>query len=160
MTANSTALIRKTLEGGCQCGRVRYRSAVHIDNAHICCCRMCQKAVGNAFAALIAAPESELKWLNEEPARFASSEVADRGFCRHCGTPLFYQARGSGRVNLTIGSLDSPEDFAPKEQIGTEGKVSWCDLLPTLPDGGTTESTISAELAERIRATNTQVGCG
>ena len=31
--------------GGCQCGAVRYRATAMLDNAHVCHCRMCQKAV-------------------------------------------------------------------------------------------------------------------
>ena len=41
-------------EGGCQCGAVRYRATSLRQDAHICHCRMCQKAVGGAFAALAA----------------------------------------------------------------------------------------------------------
>lgn len=149
-------IINKPLEGGCQCGRIRYRSKVHFDNAHICHCRMCQMAVGNLFAALVATPADRLHWLKEKPETFASSEVAVRGFCKACGTPLFYETVGANRVNVTIGSLDNPEDFMPKGQIGVESKIPWCDALPDLPNGGTTEDTISAEEAAKIKASNAQ----
>jgi hypothetical protein len=39
-----------TITGGCQCGAVRYRITAPFENAHICHCRMCQKAFGNYFA--------------------------------------------------------------------------------------------------------------
>ena len=38
--------------GGCQCGAVRYRVDQALDNAHVCHCRMCQKASGNYFLPL------------------------------------------------------------------------------------------------------------
>ena len=39
--------------GGCQCGAVRYAITTPFENPHICHCRMCQKAFGNYFAALV-----------------------------------------------------------------------------------------------------------
>jgi hypothetical protein len=59
-----------------------------LDNAHLCHCRMCQKALGNVFAALVAAPRDGLSWTRGEPKRFFSSEHVARGFCGDCGTPL------------------------------------------------------------------------
>lgn len=117
---------------------------------------MCQKAVGNLFAALVATPEDRLEWVRGEPAVFASSEVADRGFCSHCGTPLFYRERGANRVNLTIGSLDNPSAFPPRCQIGTESKIPWVDDIHNLTDGGSTETNMPADMLQRIRATNAQ----
>ncbi|RYI08877.1 MAG: GFA family protein, partial [Acetobacteraceae bacterium] len=78
------------VSGGCQCGAVRYHATEMFDNSHICHCRMCQKAVGNIFAALVAAPREAITWTRGEPSRFRSSDHVDRGFCSQCGTPLFY----------------------------------------------------------------------
>ena len=47
-----------TVTGGCQCGALRYRATAMLDNSHLCHCRMCQKATGNIFSALVAAPAS------------------------------------------------------------------------------------------------------
>jgi hypothetical protein len=41
------------LTGGCQCGAVRYALTAMPEGAHFCHCRMCQKAVGGPFAALV-----------------------------------------------------------------------------------------------------------
>ena len=69
------------LSGGCQCGAVRYHTTQILDNAHICHCRMCQKAVGNFFAALVGMPMDKFTWTRGEPAIFMSSEHVARGFC-------------------------------------------------------------------------------
>jgi hypothetical protein len=44
--------IEKRVSGGCQCGGVRFCSSAVLDNAHLCHCRMCQKAVANIFGFL------------------------------------------------------------------------------------------------------------
>lgn len=45
-----------------------------LDNAHLCHCRMCQKAVGWLFAALVAAPNDALAFTRGDPATFLSSD--------------------------------------------------------------------------------------
>jgi hypothetical protein len=141
--------------GGCQCGAVRYASGQLLDNAHICHCRMCQKAVGNFFAALVGAPNDRLVWTRGTPSVFASSDLAERGFCARCGTPLFYRSTGGTRTGLTIGSLDDPALAPPRVQVGMEGRYGFMDGLLHLPDEGTTEEDM-AEEAPKIRASNHQ----
>ncbi|MBC8037704.1 MAG: GFA family protein, partial [Rhizobiales bacterium] len=53
--------------GGCQCGQVRYAISGPFENPHICHCRMCQKAFGNYFAALVGAKKTDFKWTRGKP---------------------------------------------------------------------------------------------
>jgi len=147
-----------SVSGGCQCGAVRYHSEEMLDNSHICHCRMCQKAVGNIFAALVAAPREAIVWTRGEPARFRSSDHVDRGFCRDCGTPLFYDDIEGTRVNFTIGSLDQPDLFPPHSNDGNEGRVSWFDTLPRLQHAGETgtNATDDQAWAAAIKISNRQ----
>lgn len=142
--------------GGCQCGAIRYKTTAMLDNAHLCHCRMCQRAVGNIFAALVAAPRDALTWVRGEPSRFHSSEHVDRGFCSNCGTPLFYENTRGDRVNLTIGSLDHPDAFSPKTQMGTESRVAWWGDLLLVPDLGETSAVEPPAEVAAIAATNRQ----
>lgn len=144
-----------SVTGGCQCGAVRYHASAMVDNAHICHCRMCQKAVGNLFAALVAAPRDALTWTRGTPAVFKSSDQVARGFCADCGTPLFYDYLDGSRINLTMGSLDNPGQFPPQEQFGIEARVAWFGELSTRHDAGTTEETMAGP-APAIKASNHQ----
>ena len=146
----------QTISGGCQCGAVRYRSTAVLDNAHLCHCRMCQKAVGNLFAALVAVPKDALRWTRGKPGLWRSSENVHRGFCRNCGTPLFYDNVAGTRVNLTIGSLATPRNFKPLGHDGIEGRMPWFTQLVTIPDFGETEQSSQAEWAASIKASNRQ----
>jgi hypothetical protein len=121
---------------------VRY--ALHVpvvEKAHACHCRMCQRATGGAFALLAGAPRSKFEWTRGEPALFASSSLADRGFCRDCGTPLTFAYRTpEARLYVTIGSLDHPE-LAPLEvQYGIESKLPWVEFCEHTPAERTGES--------------------
>lgn len=117
-------------QGGCQCGAVRYRIAAGPAKSVVCHCRMCQRATGNAFAPLMEVPRDRVTWAGE-PAEWASSDVAFRGFCPTCGTPLYY--RGGDTVEIMAGTLAPPFAFRPVEQIAEESRQGWLHALPDLP---------------------------
>jgi hypothetical protein len=150
---------RKTLNipasGGCQCGAVRYHATAFLDSSHICHCRMCQKAVGNFFAALIGIPREAFQWTRGAPALFKSSDPVIRGFCGACGTPLLYDYTTSQHLNVTTGSLDDPAAFPPQVQCGREARMPWFSDICVLADEGTTEETMT-EQAQGIKASNRQ----
>src|SRR5437762_5281167 len=127
------------LTGGCQCGAVRYEWSKKPSHSSVCYCRMCQKASGQPFMGLTGGKLEQLRWTRGTPAIFKSSNMAERGSCRDCGTPLTYAFEGTGNISVTINSLDDPEAAPPTRQFGIEGKVSWVDGVSGLP-GATSES--------------------
>jgi hypothetical protein len=132
------------ITGGCQCGRVRYAITGPLENPHICHCRMCQKAFGNFFAALVGARKAEFAWTRGEPGFFRSSSVVSRGFCRDCGTPLSFAYDTSERIAVSIGSLDDPRLAVPARQFGIEARLPAFALLHSLP-GTRTEDDVPPE---------------
>ncbi len=142
--------------GGCQCGAIRFRTAELIDNARICHCRMCQKAAGNYFAALVSAPKETLVWTRGTPARFRSSADVDRGFCAQCGTPLFYDNIHWDDIGLMIGALDDPAAVKPLTQDSTESRMPWFRELVLVPDKGTSEEIDGPNRAAEVRSSNRQ----
>jgi hypothetical protein len=132
--------------GGCQCGAVRYSLTAVPTEPSICHCRMCQKAGGAPFMAFTGVKLANLVFTRGAPAKFSSSEIAERGFCAACGTPLTYQMKGRDRVSVTIGSLDAPALFAPDEQLGVEGRLPWFATLAALPEQRTEDWLRPAEI--------------
>lgn len=139
------------ITGGCQCGRVRY--AVHgpLFNAHICHCRMCQKAFGNYFAALVGTEKATFQWSRGTPGFFRSSSVVNRGFCRDCGTPLSFAYDHSKYTAVAIGSLDNPALAVPAQQFGIEGRLPAFETLHTLP-GTRTEDDVPPEEMAKLKS--------
>lgn len=119
--------------GGCQCGACRFEVAAGPAQVSVCHCRMCQRATGNAFAPLIEVPEARVRWTGA-PATWASSNVAERGFCGTCGAPLFYRQMGSGTIEFMAGGLDRPELYDPAWNHGVESRLPWLAGLGGLPD--------------------------
>jgi hypothetical protein len=128
--------------GGCQCGAVRYKITTP-PYISVCHCRMCQKAVGGPFAVLAAVPGGAVVWTRGAPARFRSSDVAERWFCAACGTPLAFADLEDGGLEISVGSLDDPRRAAPVAAAGMESYLSWIEQVPGLP-GRTTEASVSA----------------
>lgn len=141
--------------GGCQCGAVRFHATQLKDNPHVCYCRMCQKAMGNMFAALVGIAHEHLTWTRGEPAVFMSSDNVARGYCRDCGTPLFYRNMRGPHVSMCIGTFDDALSIPLLYQMGTEGKHPSLFDLDAVEDCGTTETAMTSE-AQAIKASNHQ----
>ncbi len=109
-------------EGGCLCGEVRYtvegepRVVVH------CHCRMCQKAAGAAFLTWATFPVSALRYTRGQPASYRSSVRALREFCGACGSQLVFRVEAEDGLDITVASLDRPDDLTPAANIWTTSR--------------------------------------
>jgi hypothetical protein len=127
-----------THTGGCQCGAVRYEIRGPLENSHVCHCRMCQRATGGLFAALVGCTKDRIAWTKGAPTFFVSSNVARRGFCAACGTPLtFAYDDAAARFYVTIGSLDDPQAAPVKIQYGVESRIPWVRFCEDVPGEAT-----------------------
>lgn len=118
------------MSGGCQCGRIRYSVSIEDDDAYLCHCRMCQRATGGVSIAFKNVRVDALSWTTREPDRYASSPIANRGFCRDCGTPLTFEFSDgmSETLDLTVGSFDDPGRFRPTMNFAVESRhAAWVD---------------------------------
>jgi len=112
--------VTETLAGGCACGRVRYSVTVENHDAYLCHCRMCQRATGSVSIAFTGVKQANVRW-DSEPDWYDSSPIAERPFCRECGTSLGFRFKdGSDSMDLTVASLDDPSRFVPKHHFGAE----------------------------------------
>ena len=116
---------RPGMTGGCQCGAVRYRLNVMPKGANICHCRMRQKAGAAPYMAFAPLAAAEFEVTRGALGIFRSSDIAERGFCAACGTPLTYRNVESSRISVTICSLDDPNAVVPEFQLGAEVAVGW-----------------------------------
>jgi hypothetical protein len=149
-------MTEKIFTGGCQCGAIRFHTTELLDNAHICHCRMCQKAAGNFFAALVSTSKAKLSWTRGTPSRFSSSEGVQRGFCSQCGTPLYYEAVHAPDIGIMIGAFDQPWAIKPISQDSIESRVPWFKEISDVPDSGTSEHLDGRERVAAVAASNRQ----
>ena len=82
----------KTYEGGCHCGRVRFRVTASLDRVTYCNCSLCSK---KGFLHLIVLPE-QFQCISGETELSTyqfGTRTAKHTFCRHCGIHAFYVPR-------------------------------------------------------------------
>jgi hypothetical protein len=58
----------------------------------------------------------------ENIGRFTSSAWAERGFCRQCGTTLFYYLKPASQYTLSVGAFDDAKPFKLTREIFIDQK--------------------------------------
>jgi hypothetical protein len=100
----------------------------------------CAGATGSPFAVLAWVGRDDVRWIAQAPAIRRSSPLAERGFCRQCGTPLLLRYDNRDEVALTVGSLDDAAAWAPTSHCGIEGRLPRADCGSGLRGSGTKET--------------------
>ena len=135
-----TSAVKPVLTGGCQCGAVRFALSAAPVKVSICHCRMCQKAAGAPFASFADIENNNFAWTRGTPAVFRSSSIAERDFCRDCGTPLSFRRIGGPRIEIMTGAFDRPDRVVPIQQFGTESRLGWVVAIANLPSQTTLQT--------------------
>jgi hypothetical protein len=143
------------LTGGCQCGAIRYALDQQPVNVHVCHCRMCQKAVGGPFAIICPVMKYNFRVTRGTISYFFSSDIARRGFCSTCGTPLLFEYPHGEDLGVLVGTLDEPDRAPPENQYGNESRVAWYAGLIDVPGTRPTYAD-NPEMLHRISNTNHQ----
>ena len=85
--------------GGCLCGAVRYEASEPPQKSGYCHCRMCQKVSGAPCTVGVYFAKQVFRITRGQPTIYRSSNVAERGFCRSCGSQLLYLPIGSESIS-------------------------------------------------------------
>jgi hypothetical protein len=103
--------------GGCLCGAVRYEIAGPLAAPSACHCVQCRRHQG-ALGVYTLAPEERYTIKGKRNlAWYESSPGIRRGFCRNCGSKLFWQRSGSDQLDVTLGSMDEPTGLKIEKHI-------------------------------------------
>jgi len=135
-----TTSANPVLTGGCQCGAIRFALSASPKRISICHCRMCQKAAGAPFASFADIENGDFAWTRGKPAAFRSSSIAERHFCRDCGTPLSFRRIDGPRSEILTGTFDRPDRVVPTTQYGTESRLGWVVAIANLPSQTTLQN--------------------
>ncbi|MBM3617579.1 MAG: GFA family protein [Alphaproteobacteria bacterium] len=110
-----------TLHGKCLCGEVTVTAACDHAEFDACHCPTCRKWGGGPL--LVIDCKTDAVWSGERHIGvFESSEWAERGFCKHCGTHLFYRLKQGGFLALPLGLFDGVEHFTLQKEVFIDAK--------------------------------------
>jgi hypothetical protein len=125
-----TRNIALPIEGGCQCGNLRYQIVAPPLMIYACHCANCQRIAGSAFGLATTISESALEFTAAEPqvVKWRSDAGNERfgTFCGKCGCRIAHgQLPSNGVLSLRAGTFDDTSWVAPAAHIWTRSAQPW-----------------------------------
>lgn len=113
-------------KGSCLCGEIRIEVEDGLElQPQACHCTQCRKQTGHFLAAVNVKRDSLTVHGSEYISWYQSSEDVRRGFCRKCGSTLFWDAQLEGYeyIAIAMGLIDGPSgtQFSKHTFVGDKG---------------------------------------
>ena len=126
------------LEGGCACGKLRFRLASGPMFVHCCHCRDCQRQTGSAFVlnALIETDRVELVSGETQAIEVPTDSGRPHAIwrCAACKVAVWSHYGGVQKLSFVrVGALDEPSRLTPDVHIYTRSKLPWVALPAGVP---------------------------
>ena len=131
------------LDGGCDCGFIRYRMATRPLVVHCCHCRWCQRESGASFALNAMIEADRVIHLGGEPEIIDTPSNSGKGQkiarCQKCRIAVWSNYARAGPVIrfVRVGTLDQPDHLPPEIHIFTASKQPWVEIpldVPSVPE--------------------------
>lgn len=124
------------IHGSCLCGAVRLEVQEPLERApEACHCTQCRKQTGSYLIA-VNVRRSALKVLGEDSvAWYQSSAKVERGFCRICGSTLFWKPNIEGYewTGVAMGCIDTPLSLAVAKHTFVADKGGYYEINDGAP---------------------------
>lgn len=111
----------KSIVGNCLCGSVKITANPETNTFDACHCGMCRKWSGGPVMMIESGNNSHISG-EEFVSTYSSSDWAERGFCKNCGTHLFYRLKNTSFLNFNSGLFKEAENFKFHVQIFVDAK--------------------------------------
>lgn len=114
--------------GSCLCGKVSFEATLR-PGAGACHCGMCRKWAGGPLMSVHADGPVAFNGA-EHISTFSSSAWAERGFCKHCGSGLYYhflprEEGSSGEYILSAGTIDDQSALEFDHEVYVDHAPGW-----------------------------------
>ena len=122
--------------GSCLCGAVSFEVEADLTPPDACHCTQCRKVSGHYWASTDV-PRDEVTIHGENSIGwYQSSERVRRGFCKACGSTLFWDADSRAKLSISMGAFDVPTDTHLEKHIFVTDKGDYYDIADGLPRQG------------------------
>lgn len=119
--------------GGCLCGEVRFEVRGPLRDVVNCHCSMCRRLHGG-FGPHTKALKANITITNDDGLEwYKTSDIAQRGFCRACGSNLFWEPFEQDATGIVAGSLDDPTGLKTMGHIFVGEKPDFYEITDGLP---------------------------
>ncbi len=114
--------------GGCLCRQVRFRGQGPLADVLACHCRQCRRMSGHVYAAT-AAPQDAFEITESAGLSwYQSSATSRRGFCKNCGSSLFFDHGSKEPMGIAAGAFDGEPPFRLVAHIYTDEAGQYYDI--------------------------------
>ena len=118
--------IEPVREGGCRCGRLRFRTSGKPIVTLACHCKGCQKMTGSAFSLSALYLASQFAVVAGEPVIGGLHAATRHFFCGHCMSWIFSRPAGMDDfLTLRATMFDDASWFSPFVETYTSEKLPW-----------------------------------
>ena len=124
-------------KGSCLCGAVRFEVEGTLAAPSACHCTRCRKHTGHYEAGTDVPRSAVTIEGSDDITWYFSSEKVRRGFCRICGSSLFFDIVTVDRMGLAMGAFDTPTETALALHIFVADKGDFYEIADGLPQYGT-----------------------
>lgn len=107
--------------GRCLCGAVAFEAKDVKTRYGVCHCGMCRRWTGGPFPG-VEAPGGVTYSGEENIGLYRGSDWGERGFCKTCGSTLFWRAQDGSHLVLPVGAFDDQEPFELVSEIFIDKK--------------------------------------
>ncbi|MEQ1770968.1 MAG: GFA family protein [Devosia sp.] len=127
------------VEGGCQCGAVRYQLEASPLAVYACHCKDCQRFSGTTHTLSMVVRADTVKLTKGSLTGFAKAADSGRTVrmlgCAQCGTKVWNEPLSSpDLIIMKPGTLDDLSWAKPIGNIWTDRKVPWVEIDPDVPN--------------------------
>lgn len=123
----------ETHSGHCLCGAVRFRTSGKLREVIACHCSQCRRQTGHFYAATNVQDDGLAVEGAESVTWYRASEMASRGFCRTCGSALFWKGDGSNYTSIMAGAFDQPTGLKIGVHIFCADKGDYYEIADDAP---------------------------
>ncbi|POF34477.1 GFA family protein [Roseibium marinum] len=116
------------ITGRCECGKVAFEVDAVRETVTVCHCNQCRRTSGHLWASTVAPADTLRFTCDDGLAWYRSSDFAERGFCKACGSSLFYRMDGDDTIAIAAGCLDTSDGLTTGKHIFVKDKAGYYEI--------------------------------
>ncbi|MFT2110062.1 GFA family protein [Marinomonas sp. 2405UD68-3] len=124
------------MKASCLCGLVQMEIKSPFISSSYCHCGQCRKSHGAGSVAYGVCLKNDIEWISgkKKVRCFESSEKVKRGFCKECGSNLYYYNKDyPSHLDIPLAILDDKSTIQPECHIYVSSKADWYSINDELP---------------------------
>ena len=111
----------KTITGNCLCGAVQVTASQVAPSIGACHCSQCRQWTSSPMQTVDCGTDAQFSG-EENIGVYNSSDWAERGFCKQCGSALFYRLKQSGQQFVAAGLFADLDGFVFDHEVFIDEK--------------------------------------